>query len=106
MSAVINVKIPSAVAQEQSINNAETNERDSRFGIESLIKITDDQYCDSNLYYDVNTLNVYYWNGRIHSQSATMPTVCYASNGLQYKYDPDAHSLIEPDISQYIVEKE
>ena len=88
-----------AVAQEQSVNS-------TRFGLKALRKIIEGPYYGSNLYYDENTLNVYYWNGFTNNRSSTMPTACYAPNGLQYKYDPDTCSLVEPDISQYIIKEE
>ena len=50
-----------------------------------------------NLYYDVTTGIVYWWNRSIDSgaQSATTPSVYYAQNGLPYKYNPTNNTLEE-----------
>ena len=49
-----------------------------------------------NLYYDVTTGIVYFWNGYLNpSNWDTTPSPYYAPNGLPYKYNPATNTLEE-----------
>lgn len=49
-----------------------------------------------NLYYDVTTGIVYFWNGALgYYNHATTPSPYYAPNGLPYKYNPATNTLEE-----------
>lgn len=71
------------VKQESSINST------GKIGIKNLKEI------GGNLYYDVTTGIVYWWNGEVHGSSATTPSVYYAPNGLPYKYNFTNNTLEE-----------
>ena len=71
------------VKQESSINST------GKIGIKNLKEI------GGNLYYDVTTGIVYWWNGEVHGSSATTPSVYYTPNGLPYKYNPTNNMLEE-----------
>lgn len=71
------------VKQESSINST------GKIGIKNLKEIGGD------LYYDVTTGIVYWWNGEVQGSYATTPSVYYAPNGLPYKYNPTNNTLEE-----------
>ena len=49
-----------------------------------------------NLYYDVTTGIVYFWNGTLGIYNHdTTPSPYYAPNGLPYKYNPSTNTLEE-----------
>ena len=49
-----------------------------------------------NLYYDVTTGIVYFWNGTLNeTRWSTTPSPYYAPNGLPYKYNPATNTLEE-----------
>ena len=68
-------------------NSSELN--NAVIGIESLVKIGD------KVWYDSTTRIVYWWNGRINGNNATVPTPYYAPNGLPYRYNPETNTLEE-----------
>ena len=49
---------------------------------------------EDQLYYDINTKIVYFYNGP-YAVRHYLPTPYYASNGLPYKYNPETNTLEE-----------
>lgn len=69
---------------------AESQRVEEHKGIYSLIHI------GNGLYYDNETGIVYWWGGVLgYSQSATVPSAYYSSNGLLCKYDPETGHIEE-----------
>ena len=64
---------------------------DNTYATNVLVEIS------NGLYYDSNTMIVYWWNGLMYTpaRSATTPSPYYAPNGLPYKYNPDAKTFEE-----------
>lgn len=76
----------------QDTENGSINEKIEIAGLNSLKCIGDD------LYYNIQTKIVYWWNGNFSSDyydSSTMPTAYYGPNGRLCKYDPDTKTLYE-----------
>lgn len=59
-------------------------------GLDAFKKIED------QLYYDINTKIVYFYNGP-YAVRHYLPTPYYASNGFPYRYNPETNSLEEID---------
>lgn len=59
-------------------------------GLDAFKKIED------QLYYDINTKIVYFYNGPYAARHYP-PTPYYASNGFPYRYNPETNSLEEID---------
>ena len=78
-----------------STESAETTEEKKEElavgGIKSLVKLK------NGLYYDEESLIVYYWNGNSGNYSATMPTPYYGENGRKCKYNPETNTITESE---------
>lgn len=74
-------------ADTESKENVEESESQA-IGLDAFKKIED------QLYYDINTKIVYFFNGP-YAARHYLPTPYYASNGLPYKYNPETNTLEE-----------
>lgn len=61
----------------------------SRYGVPAMVELGD------GLWYDSNTLIVYWWNGWTVQNCATTPSPYYAPNGLPYRYNPETNTFEE-----------
>lgn len=68
----------------------ESQRLENHKGIHSLVHI------GNGLYYDSETGIIYWWGGVLgYSQSATVPSAYYSSNGLLCKYNPETKNIEE-----------